>query len=327
MIAGISTEGIRVIMGLASFGLVLGIWLAVVLVWQLKRSRHSDRVQERLGLVEEPRTRVLRLWHGAEENTVRVPGLPSRAGPLKRLDNLRKDAGWKIPASSLLPSVFATAGLVFVILLAVTAHVLAGVAGFVTTLLITWTYLKHCVSKRVELFNQQFIDALDLARRSLRAGHPLIGALQLVAEEIDDPVGSIFDSICQQQMMGMRLEDAIQAVGNASSNEDMKLFAASLSMQIHSGGNLANMMERLAMVIRERVRLNHRVRILVAQTQFGKRILVALPFVLLVVLSVLNPKYIDPLFSTGVGQILLCCGGISVLLGMWVMNRMAILRY
>jgi len=186
---------------------------------------------------------------------------------------------------------------------------------------------RSCISKRTELFDQQFIDALDLACRSLRAGHPLVGALQLVAEEIGDPVGSIFDSICQQQTMGLSLEMAIHAAGKASSNEDMKLFAASLAMQMRSGGNLAHMMERLATVIRDRMRLNRRVRILTAQTQFGKRILIALPFVLMVVLSILNPKYIDPLFSTSTGQIMLSCGGISVLLGMWVMNRMAVLKY
>jgi len=330
MLTGINIEVGRLIMALASFGLFMGVWLAVLLLWRLHQARQSSRVQERLGLIEETpkgRTRVLRLWHGAKETTIRVSSLPSRPGPVKRLDQLRKEAGWKTPVGLLLPPVFATAGLIFIILLAITAHVLAGVAGFVATLLITWTYLKRCVSKRQGLFDQQFTDALDLARRSLQAGHPLVGSLQLVAEEIDDPVGPIFDSICMQQTMGLSLEEAIQAVGNASSNEDMKLFAASLSMQMRSGGNLAHMMERLATVIRDRIRLNRRVRILTAQTQFGKQILVALPFVLLVVLSVLNPKYIDPLFSTGIGQILLGCGAISVLLGMWMMNRMAVLKY
>jgi len=327
MISVIVGQNARLVTAIASFGLVLGLWLAVVLIWRIKKTKHTVRVQKRLGLVKELPTRVLRLWHGAQESTVRVPGLPTRLGPLKRLDNLRKDAGWKIPASSLLPAVTATSGLVFVIVLAISNHLLAGVAGFVSTLLVAWAYLKHCVAKRMELFDQQFTDALDLARRSLRAGHPLIGALQLVAEEIEEPVGPIFDSICQQQMMGISLEEAIHAVGTSSSNEDMKLFSASLAMQMRSGGDMAHLMERLAAVIRERIRLNHRVRILTAQTQFGKRILVALPFVLLVVLSVLNPKYIDPLFTSGPGQIMLAFAGISVLLGMWVMNRMAVLKY
>ena len=330
MVAVISVEGIQLIVGLASFGLVMGVWVGVLLIWRLHQARQSGRVQERLGLIKDsPQelTRVLRLWHDAKETTIRVPGLPSKAGLFKRLDDLRKEAGWKIPAPLLIPPIFATAGLIFVILLAITSHWLAGVAGFVSSLIITWTYLNHCIVKRVGLFDQQFTDALDLACRSLRAGHPLVGALQLVAEEIGDPVGSIFDSICQQQTMGLSLEQAIHAAGKASSNEDMKLFAASLAMQMRSGGNLAHMMERLAMVIRDRMRLSRRVRILTAQTQFGKRILIVLPFVLLVVLSVLNPKYIDPLFSTGTGQLLLSFGGISVLLGMWVMNRMAILRY
>jgi len=317
-------------MALAAGGLVMGIWLAVLIVWRIIQARQAGKMQVRLGLVDKSApelTRVLRLWHDAKETTIRVPGLPSQAGPMKRLDQLRKEAGWKVPAGLLLPAVSTTAAMIFVILFAITGQALAGIAGFVATMMIAWTYLNHCISKRAELFDMQFTDALDLACRSLRAGHPLVGALQLVSEEIDEPVGPVFDSICQQQAMGVSLEQAIEAMGNDSSHEDMKLFATSLAMQMRSGGNLAHMMERLALVIRDRVRLNRRVRILTAQTQFGKRILIALPFVLMVVLSVLNPEYIDPLFSTFTGQILLAIGGVFVLLGMWVMNRMATLRY
>jgi tight adherence protein B len=330
MIVAVMIEGMRLVMALAAFGLVMGIWLGVIIIWRLRQAKHSDRVQERLGLLEnltDQGMRVLRLWHGAKETTIRVPGIPSRGGPLKQLDHLCNEAGWNVPAALLLPPVFATAGMIFIVLVGFTGHMLAGMAGFVTTLLFAWAYLKQRICKRVERFDQQFTDALDLAHRSLRAGHPLVGALHLVAEEIGEPVGPVFESICMQQTMGLSLEDAIQAVGNASSNEDMKLFAASLSMQMRSGGNLAHMMERLSSVIRDRIRLNRRVRILTAQTQLGKRILIALPFVLLVVLSVLNPKYIDPLFSTGTGQTLLCGGGVSILLGMWMMNRMAVLKY
>jgi tight adherence protein B len=330
MIMIISIEGIRLIIALASFGLVMGVWLAAIILWRLYKTRQSDRVQERLGLIEkssEERMRVLRLWSGAKESIMHVPGLPARMGPLKRLDHLRKEAGWKTPVGLLIPPVLATAGLLFIILLAITAHILAGAAAFIATVLIVWIYLKHCISKRKGLFDEQFIDALDLARRSLKAGHPLIGALQLVAEEIDEPVGTIFDSICLQQTMGLSLDDAIQAVGNASSNEDMKLFAASLSMQMRSGGNLSQMMERLATVIRSRIRLSRRVRVLTAQTQLGKQILIALPFVLLVVLSFLSPKYMDPMFSTGAGQLLLCAGGVSILMGAWMMNRMVNIKY
>ena len=318
------------LMALASFGLVMGVWLAVLLVWRLRQAKKSDRVQERIGLGDgglKDHMRVLRLWHGAGESTIRVPGVPEKMSMMSRLDHLRKEAGWKIPAGLLIPPVFAGACLLFVIVLAITSHVMAGLAGFVSVLIVAWTYLKYCISKQVALFDEQFTDALDLACRSLRAGHPLVGALQLVAEEIGDPVGPIFDRICLQQAMGLSLEQAIQAEGNVSSNEDMKLFAASLSMQMRSGGNLAHMMERLASVIRDRIRLNRRVRVLTAQTQLGKRILIALPFVLLVVLSVLNPKYIDPLFSTFAGQVLLALGGISVFMGTWMMNRMATLRY
>lgn len=320
----------HLIIAIAAFGLTLGIWLAILIVWRIRKNRDTERVEERLGVIQcddSDNKRVIRLWHDSKEATLLVPKAPKKVNFLKQLDDLVKEAGWKIPVAVLLPAVIASSVLICVFIFAITGHPLASLAGLIATLIIAWAHLKKAVSKQRECFDQQFTDALDLACRSLRAGHPLMGAFQLVAEEIDAPVGPLFDKICQQQMMGLSLEEAIVAVSRTSSCEDMKLFAASLSMQVRSGGNLAQMMERLALVIRDRMRLGRRVRVLTAQTQFGKRILIALPFVLMVVLSIVNPKYIEPLYSTTTGQIMLAVGGCSVLLGMWSMNKIAVLKY
>jgi tight adherence protein B len=171
------------------------------------------------------------------------------------------------------------------------------------------------------------VDALDLSARSLRVGHPLVAAFRLISEEIAPPVNTIFSEICQQQALGVSLEEALHNVAEESTSGDLKLFATSVIIQLRSGGNLAEMMERVAIVIRERMRLSRRVRVLTAQTQFSKRVLLALPFFIFLVLNVINPKYMAPLYSTPDGRILMSIGAAGLVMGAWIMNRMAVLRY
>ena len=125
----------------------------------------------------------------------------------------------------------------------------------------------------------------------------------------------------------MSLEAALRQAAAKSTSPDLKLFATSVAIQLRSGGNLASMMEGLSAVIRDRMRLSQRVRVLTAQTQFSKRILAALPLVLFVLLNLINPQYVEPLYATTGGQLLLALAAAGVLLGVYVMNRMAVLRF
>ncbi len=313
----------------AAFGLILAAWLCAMVWWHARRRKRADKVEQRLGLVEEAGgpMRVLRLWQDGQEATVSVPVMAEHIGPIRRLEALCRNAGWSAPIGVLMAIVACPAGLVFIIMLILTGQLLAGVAGVVATLMMAWAWLKRAVNKRSALFDRQFIDAMDLARRSLQAGHPLVAAFQLVSQEIDDPVGGVFTEICEQQQLGVNLEQALRSVANKCASEDMKLFATSVAMQTHSGGNLSAMIERLAEVIRDRIRLNRRVRVLTAQTQFSKRVLIALPIALFVLLNMLNPTYMQPLYVTQTGKLLLGSAVVSILLGSWVMGRMTKLEH
>jgi len=321
------TDMIHIVAAVAVFGLVLAFWIAGIVLWRVHRSKRAKRFQERFGLSEEGPSRVLRLWHEGKEETLAVPGLPQRLGLIRRFEALCKDAGWSVPPSVLIPALGGAAILVFMLLLVVSGHLLAGACGAVATLALFWAYLKRSIGQRIALFDVQLVEALELASRSLRAGHPLSGSFHLVSEEIEDPVGSLFGEVCQQQEMGITLEQALRDVAAKCSSEDIKLFATCVAMQMRSGGNLADVMERLSQVIRDRMRLNRRVRVLTAQTQFSKRVLVALPLVLFALLNVMNPKYVAPLYDTTTGQIMLAAAGVSILMGMWMMNRMIVLDY
>jgi tight adherence protein B len=107
----------------------------------------------------------------------------------------------------------------------------------------------------------------------------------------------------------------------------MKLLATAVVIQFQSGGNFADLMDSLSSVIRARVRLNRRIRVITAQTQFSKRILIAMPIVLLLILNTLNPDYMSPMFTTTTGRIMLGTMLFCILIGWWVMNKMSVIKF
>src|SRR5262249_53253489 len=111
-----------------------------------------------------------------------------------------------------------------------------------------WIYLQARINKRAAVFEEQFVAALDLASRSLRAGHPLLGAFQLIGSELEASVSTVFADVCKQHELGLSLEESVQRTAAVSTSSELKLFATSVAVQLRSGGNLAEMMERLAEV-------------------------------------------------------------------------------
>jgi tight adherence protein B len=237
------------------------------------------------------------------------------------------NAGWDSTAGTLLGCLLAASAFVLFAVFLLTESILPGLGIIFGIWVAFWFYLNHCVNRRTAIFERQFVDALDLASRSLRAGHPLVGAFRLISEEIPPPVSTAFFEISQKQALGQSLEAALQNVAAKSTSEDMKLFAAAVIIQLRSGGNLAEMMDRLSYVIRDRMRLSRRIRVLTAQTQFSKRVLLTLPFMFFFVLNLIRPSYMAPLYGTTEGRILIAISALGLFLGAWTINRMAVLRY
>ena len=318
-----------IVVAVSVFGLVLSAWIVLIGIRSVRRAKQAERLEHRLGLHDEPDGpgRVLRLWHDGREATTTVPGKSRRMPFWQRAERLRRKAGWVAPVRTILLGLLGAVVLLFAIALMALQSWLAAVGLAATALLAFWMYLQHRIRRNEAIFDRQLLDALGLACQSLRAGHPLIGSFRLIADQIGPPIGPLFADLCQRQALGADLEDAIREVAQASDNHDMEIFATSVSIQLRSGGNLVEMMERLATVIRDRTRLSRRVRVLTAQTQFSKRVLLAMPFVVFAGVSLLNPDYLAPLFNTTKGHIMLALSGTGLLIGAWAMNRMSKLRY
>ncbi len=319
---------VKIILMGAVFGLVFSVWCICVFLWIGQYIAHLKSVQKRLGLSkrETDESQTLRLWRQTRQDAGDA-GLPAKLTWAERMETLRQAAGWRTPAQTVILGVGGASilGFIFTYLLGF-GPALAGGISF-AILIIFWIYTKKCIARYSALFEQQLVDALGISARALRAGLPLLGSFQLISEEIDDPIGGVFSRICHEQLLGMDIKDSIRNVAKTVPSPELKLFATSVAIQLQSGGNLADLMDSLASVVRARMRLNRRVRILTAQTQLSKNILIAMPIILFLLLNILSPEYMQTFYTTQVGKFMLVGMASMIMFGAWVMGRMAVLRF
>ena len=319
---------INVIAMMAVFGLVFSIWCICIFLWFGKYISRLQSVQKRLGIVkkESEESHTLRLWRETQQTAV-TGFSKQKLNLLEQLEELRRSAGWPMPVHKVIAGVVIAAIFGFIAVYLFTDRMTWAFGTSLAVIIGFWVYTQNCISKNAASLERQLVDALGIAARALRAGHPLLGAFQLISEEIDEPLKDVFLRICQEQMLGLDLKDSIQKVAKGSYNAELKFFATAVSIQLQSGGNLADLMDSLASVIRARIKLNRRVRVMTAQTQFSKRLLIVLPILMFFLLDIMNPQYMEPLYTTMTGRIMLLSMGILMLSGAWVMNRMCILRF
>ena len=319
---------INIITMIAIFGLVFSIWCICIVLWFGKYIISLRSVQNRLGIVkkETDESHTLRLWRETQQSALTTSS-GEKLTLQQRIEILRRAAGWHMSAYTVMLGVVMAALLGWVGVYFSTGRITWAFGTSIVVVVGFWNYTQHCISKNAALLERQLVDALGIAARALRAGHPLLGAFQLISEEIDEPLKDIFVRICQEQMLGLDLKESIQKVARSSYNPELKFFATAVAIQLQSGGNLADLMDSLASVIRSRMKLNRRVRVMTAQTQFSKRFLIALPIIMFFFLDISNPQYMEPLYTTTTGRMMLLMMASSILFGAWVMNRMCILRF
>jgi tight adherence protein B len=165
-------------------------------------------------------------------------------------------------------------------------------------------YLKSLVNKRFLDFSQQFPDALNLMASSLRAGHPLFSAIDIVTEEMPKPISDVFESAKTDISLGIDTKEAFLGMTRVMPQSlDLRFFITAVLIQKEVGGNLAELLDALSATIRERFKLLGQLRVQTAQTRISGIVLGIVPVGVLLVIFFLNPEYIKPLFETKDGQI------------------------
>ena len=192
--------------------------------------------------------------------------------------------------------------------------------------LIPFVYIYVKKRKRMRKFERQLPDTMDLIARALKAGHALSGGLQLVGEEFGDPIGTEFQRTVNEINFGVAVPDALKALAQRVDCKDLKFFVMSVIIQRETGGNLAEILENIARLIRERFKLQGRIRVLSAEGKLSAIILVAIPFFLGFALSIINPDYINTLFEDPIGIVLLVFASVMMALGILMMKKMVAIR-
>jgi len=243
-----------------------------------------------------------------------------------RLNRLLEQANLKYPLSIyiLLTFFLAFAGLLISSWL--TSNYLIVIIAAVILGMIPFLYVYVKKKQRMDKFQRQFPEALELVARALRAGHAFSGGLKMVAEEFGDPIGTEFDKTLDEINFGIGIPEALKGLSNRVDCPDLKFFVISIIIQRETGGNLAEILDNISHLIRERFKLFGRIRTLAAQGKLSAVILIALPFILALILSFINPKYIGTLSTDPIGRILVIFGLILMVFGVFVMRRIIAIK-
>jgi len=209
------------------------------------------------------------------------------------------------PSAIVLTSFMLAAILGLIVYLVSGGQPVAALLGAVFGMFAPYAILLHKRSKRFKKFEEQFPEALDLLSRAIRAGHALQTALGMVAEELGEPVGPEFKRTFDQQNFGLPLRDALNELAERVAILDVRFFVTAVLIQRDTGGNLAEILDNLAHVVRERFKIRRQIRVHTAHGRFTGYVLLALPAALAMALSVINPEHMQLLFREHLGQMML----------------------
>jgi tight adherence protein B len=189
-----------------------------------------------------------------------------------------------------------------------------------------WFYILLKKKKRMQKFQRQLPDALELVARSLKAGHAFTGGLKMIVEDFDDPIGTEFDRTLNEINFGVDVPEALKNLSSRVDCEDLKFFVISVIIQRETGGNLAEIIENLSLLIRERFKLVGRIQVLAAEGKLSATILIALPFLVAFALFAINPGYIRVLIEDPIGNVLILCSIGMMAVGTYVIRRMIAIK-
>jgi len=186
---------------------------------------------------------------------------------------------------------------------------------------IPFFYLNLKKQQRIQKFEKQLPEGLEFIARALKAGHALTGSMKLAADNFDDPLGTEFERTLDEINFGVSITDALKNLINRVDYPDLKYFAVSVILQRETGGNLAEIMESIARVIRERFKFKDKIRVLSAEGRLSAVILISLPFLVIIYLQFFNPAYLTTLISESVGRVIAIISASMMLLGVLLMKK------
>lgn len=315
---------------LATFVIVLGIILGVYWLLLVRPERAEDSaVVARVGrttkaaavgaLLKAPQR--LSEMHALDYLLVRVGGL---AAPLQRTID---QSGLKLTVGTLVLASALTAAVAFY-LVHTFLHLtlVAAVVGAVAACL-PFVYVRYRRSQRLLKFEEQFPEAIDLLSRALRAGHAVTTGLAMVAEELPEPIGPEFQTLYDQQNFGLPLSQALKNFGDRLVILDARFFVTAVLTQKEAGGNLSEVLDNLATIIRERFKVKRQVRVISAHGRITGWVLSALPASLGLFFAMANPEKYSSFYRDPLGMQLIGGALLLQLVGVLIIKKIVNIEY
>jgi tight adherence protein B len=291
-----------------------------------QRSARARLIKERLAnerkapeLAAEEELALLR-----DEQLSQIPALDTvlrRSARVIEIQKMLTQGGLSLRAGNFL-GYSALAGVVASVLAyAISKRIEVAWVALVIGFLLPYFYASFRRNKRFEKFEELFPEAIDTLARAVRAGHAFTTALEMITNEVAEPVAGEFRQLYEEQKFGMPVRDALLNLTERMPLVDVKFFVTAVMLQRETGGNLAEILDNLSYVIRERFKIQRQVRVYTAQGRLTMALLMGMPPIIVVVMLLLNPSFIRPLFSDPIGHTLLVGGIILQTIGYFVIRK------
>ncbi|MBU0616482.1 MAG: type II secretion system F family protein [Planctomycetes bacterium] len=238
----------------------------------------------------------------------------------ERLQTTLEQANVRWSASRLLGNLTLLACILLAAMIALKLPILAALGAVVAVYVLPILYLGYRRKKRLNKLVLQLPDVFELLGQALRAGHSLASGMQVVATEMPEPAGTEFGRVFHEQNLGLKIEDALRNLAERTDMLDVRLFVTAILIQRQTGGDLAEVLDKISDVIRDRIKLHGTVLALTAEGRLSGSVLLALPFVVFLAMLKINYEYAELLWSHPTGQMMSMFAIVSMIMG-WVMIK------
>ncbi len=320
---------LTVLIALGIFATILVLMQGCAAAQRLMTPRGSDRAIERLQKWSVSPESAVQMDIVRKDQLSEIPWLNDLLTTMRRFQPLRalhRQADCPIPLGMFVIGTPLTAFATFLFALAMQQPLLLALVEAAALGSLPTAYLYWLKNKRMATFEHQLPEALELVSRALKAGHAFSVGLKLVGEEAADPIGGEFRRVFEEVSMGVALPQALQNMTERLDCVDLRFFVTSVLVQRETGGNLAEIIDSLAHLIRKRFELQLKVNALSAEGRFSGIILFFLPIGVGLLLYQLNPEYMGLLVTDPMGQMLLMIGSFLMVSGAFIMKRMVAIK-
>ncbi len=322
--AAASTLAFTVLPMVGSILLAYGIYQVVMDSRSSEKKRLADRLSgAQASKVEKSAESILRRNPGEETGGLLGP-LISKLSVTPKIQTMLDQADVAWPATKMLTNQGVAAVALLFGMLAMGKSPLVGIgcAGGVFLLPLVWLSMRR--TRRMKKLVNQLPDVFEIMSQALRAGHSLASALQVVHEQLPDPVGTEFGRVFHEQNLGIKLDDALSSMADRVDSLDVRFFVTAVLIQRQTGGDLAEVLDNIGGVIRDRIELLGMVQALTAEGRMSGYVLFALPTVVFAAVMLLNPNYAHELLDEPLGKTLMMIAFGMQLMGLamirWIVN-------